>query len=278
MKRFITGLTAAVMLTATAVPVSADSVSACPLKTPQIVSTAKTYESVTLRWNRITGASGYKVYKKVGSKYKVCGTVRDGAKVKFKITKLKSSKKYTFKVRAYKKADGKTCFSKYSKAKSVTTKADDRRTAEVEFFTLKYSNDDFIPAIYDIHDCCEVSLIYRNDTDFNLDVMYLPDRSEGMTSKELAQQFIDQFTAPGQAGHSGFHAEIVGRQKIAGLDGVTVRAWGDDSSAMANCVDYFTFCANGNDVLRVSKNCFDITAEDTFTAKADKVIATIRLK
>ncbi len=121
---------AAIMLTSvSALPVSAETAptveySVGALATPKITKATKTTNSVTLKWSKVKGATGYKVYKLVGKKYRAVGTVRSGKKVKYKVKGLKSGKKYSFKVRAFKKKNGKVTWSKSSKAKAVKTKID----------------------------------------------------------------------------------------------------------------------------------------------------------
>ena len=132
MKRAVIVLSAAVMMCSSPIGVYAEQMSAQEqtgystgtLSAPKVTKCKKYKNAVTLKWTKVKGATGYKVYKKVGSKYKTVGTVRSGSKVKFKIKKLKSGKKYSFKVRAYKKSGKKLTWSKYSAPKSVTTKAD----------------------------------------------------------------------------------------------------------------------------------------------------------
>ena len=71
--------------------------------------------SVSIALTGVTSGCGYKVYyssSKNGT-YKVLDTSK---------TKLKSGKKYYFKVRVYKKTSGGTIYSSYSTAKSVKIK------------------------------------------------------------------------------------------------------------------------------------------------------------
>lgn len=84
------------------------------------LTASSTKTSVTLKWNKVTGADGYRVYKYNSStkKYEVIKTV---TKTSLKISKLKSGTTYKFKVRAYKK-DGDTIYGAYSSVKEVTTK------------------------------------------------------------------------------------------------------------------------------------------------------------
>jgi Skp family chaperone for outer membrane proteins len=78
-------------------------------------------KSVTVKWGKIKNAGGYQISYKVGSKTKKV-TVSGGSKVSKKIKGLQSGKKYTIKVRAYKKVNGKTYYGKWSSAKKVTVK------------------------------------------------------------------------------------------------------------------------------------------------------------
>ena len=114
---------------AAALPVSAQTspavkFNATALAKPKIIKASKNIDSVTLKWSGVKGATGYKIYKLVGKKYKTVATVRSRTTVKYKIKGLKSGKKYKFKVRAFKKSGGKVTWSSYSAAKTVTTKAD----------------------------------------------------------------------------------------------------------------------------------------------------------
>ena len=78
-------------------------------------------KSFTVKWKKVSGASGYKVSYKLGKKTKN-KTVKGGKKVSLKVKKLTSGKTYTVKVRAWKKVNGKKYYGKWSKAKKVTVK------------------------------------------------------------------------------------------------------------------------------------------------------------
>lgn len=74
---------------------------------------------INLTWKKTKGASGYAVYMKTGNgKYKRIKTITKGTIAKYSKTKLKKGRKYTFKIRAYKKAD-KKIYGGYSSAKSL---------------------------------------------------------------------------------------------------------------------------------------------------------------
>lgn len=100
-KKSLSFVTAAILASSSAaVSVSAEEVpvlnsteySIGALSTPKIVKVVKYTDSITLKWTKVNGASGYKVYKKVGKKYKIVGTLRSGSTVKFKVKGLTSGR------------------------------------------------------------------------------------------------------------------------------------------------------------------------------------------
>lgn len=83
----------------------------------------KSSTKATLKWKKVSGASGYQIYMKTGSgKYKCVKTIKKGKTTSYTKSGLKKGKKYTFKVRAYKKVSGKTVYGSYSKTKSIKMK------------------------------------------------------------------------------------------------------------------------------------------------------------
>lgn len=63
---------------------------------------SKTKTSITLSWNKVSGATGYEVWQLVGKKWKKVGTIKKGKTTTYKVKKLKKNKTYKFKVRAVK--------------------------------------------------------------------------------------------------------------------------------------------------------------------------------
>ena len=95
----------------------------CPKATTGVKSTATATSSVTLSWSKTTGATGYRVYQYSPSK----GTYvlkKSLAGTSYKVTGLKASTSYKFKVRPYTKvSDGTVIWGDYSSVFTVKTKA-----------------------------------------------------------------------------------------------------------------------------------------------------------
>ena len=81
-------------------------------------------KKVKLVWKKMTGATGYQIFmavKKTGN-YKKIATIKKAKIVTFTKTKLKSKKTYYFRIRAYRKAGGKTYYGAYSTVKKAKVK------------------------------------------------------------------------------------------------------------------------------------------------------------
>ena len=77
-----------------------------------------------IKWKKIASATGYQIYysRKPSSGFKKLKTLRKAKIVTLMKKGLKSKKKYYFKVRAYRKAGGKTYYGPFSKVKGVKIK------------------------------------------------------------------------------------------------------------------------------------------------------------
>lgn len=91
------------------------------LKRPAVSVTGKTQSTISLDWKAVNGAKGYVVYRATSKSgtYKKIATTSISF---YKNSKLASGKTYYYKVRAYKKVNGKTKYSKYSYIDKATTK------------------------------------------------------------------------------------------------------------------------------------------------------------
>ncbi len=84
---------------------------------------SKDAKTLTVKWNKVSGASGYEVYRstsKNGS-YKKVTTIKKGSTTSYNDKDLKAGKTYYYKVRAYKSVDGKKGYSSYSSIVSGKT-------------------------------------------------------------------------------------------------------------------------------------------------------------
>lgn len=88
------------------------------LSKPKITKTLKGKKKVTVKYNKVTGATGYEISIKKGGKWVKYTT----KKLKYTLKKLKKGTKYKVKVRAFVKQGTAIKYSAYSKAKSVKCK------------------------------------------------------------------------------------------------------------------------------------------------------------
>ena len=82
-----------------------------------------------LSWNKVSGASGYVVYRRMNSgKYKRIKTIKGRNNCRYEDKGLTKAKSCRYKIKAYKKRGSKIQYSKYSK--TVYTKI--RKTADLQ--------------------------------------------------------------------------------------------------------------------------------------------------
>ena len=91
------------------------------VKKSAVKSLKKGSKSFTVKWKKVSGASGYQIRYKTGSKT-VKKTVNGGSKTSLKVKNLKVGKKYTVKIRTWMKVNGKKYYSKWSAGKKVRVK------------------------------------------------------------------------------------------------------------------------------------------------------------
>ncbi|MCQ4635945.1 hypothetical protein NE619_04335 [Anaerovorax odorimutans] len=98
---------------------------ASELAKPDLKAKATGATKVKLSWKKVSGASGYKIYKynNEKKKYTVVKTIKKAGTKSWTNKNLKTGKKVKYKMRAYKKKGGKTVYSAYSKVRTATPKA-----------------------------------------------------------------------------------------------------------------------------------------------------------
>lgn len=88
--------------------------------TPTIQTISKTnYTTLTIKWNKIAGATGYKVYRSTSEngEYERIATLGGNDTLSYKNTGLTCGKVYYYKIRAYRTVDGTKYHGSYSNAK-----------------------------------------------------------------------------------------------------------------------------------------------------------------
>ncbi len=99
------------------------SVTTPPAKVSNVSTEKKSSTYLTLSWKKVSGASGYRVYKyNTGTKaYEKVTTITSGSTTSYKVTGLASATEYQFKVRAYKKTDDATVWGSCSSVYKEST-------------------------------------------------------------------------------------------------------------------------------------------------------------
>jgi len=94
---------------------------AAALKAPTV--TARTYSGLrkaVITWTKTAGASGYAIYRKIGSgTYKRIATVKSSASRKYVDKYVRFGKKYTYRIRAFRTVDGKNYYGAIGTSKTV---------------------------------------------------------------------------------------------------------------------------------------------------------------
>ena len=99
-------------------------VSATPVPAKPTVTLTSTSRKITVKWGKISGASGYEVYRatsKYGT-YSLRKTVTSGSTLTYTNTGLTTGKTYYYKVRAYRTVNGVKIYGDYSSVKYIKCK------------------------------------------------------------------------------------------------------------------------------------------------------------
>lgn len=100
----------------------AKSVKVIPARPTIKAATRQGKAAIKLNWKKVKGATGYVVYRRVGTtgKYKKIKTIKKSGTVSYKNKKLQKGVTYYYKMRTYRTVKGKKVYSIYSKAVAVT--------------------------------------------------------------------------------------------------------------------------------------------------------------
>lgn len=95
------------------------------VKKPSVIKVKSVKKKkVRITWKRVKGANGYELYRstKKNGKYSKIKTVKKSGTVKYTDSRIKKKKQYYYKIRAYKKVNGKKYYSLFSDRKGIKIK------------------------------------------------------------------------------------------------------------------------------------------------------------
>ena len=95
-----------------------------PVLSKTTITVSSKSKKATIKWNKVLGASGYKVYSATSSDgtYSLKKTITSINTLSYTNTNLVSGKTYYYKVRAYRNVNGKVVYGPYSAVKSKKIK------------------------------------------------------------------------------------------------------------------------------------------------------------
>ena len=99
-------------------------VSSSPKLTSPTVTLSSKNRKAYIKWSKISGASGYKIYRSTSKSgtYSKVKTVTSGSTTSYTNSNLTKNKVYYYKVRAYRTVSGKNVYSDYSSVKYIKVK------------------------------------------------------------------------------------------------------------------------------------------------------------
>lgn len=122
MKKITSILLSIIMIYSVCFPITAF---AAALPTVGISSLSVKENTVTVKWKKKSKITGYQIQYSTDSKFKKNKKsikIKKAKTTSKKISNLKESKKYYFRIRTYKSTNKKTRYSKWSKVKSIKTR------------------------------------------------------------------------------------------------------------------------------------------------------------
>ena len=124
MKKIFSLLLSFIMLISIVSLVDFPAFAASKLPATSITSLSAKDNGFTVKWKKKSGITGYQIQYSTNSKFKKNKKsikIKKAKTTSKKISNLKESKKYYFRIRTYKSSNKKTRYSKWSKVKSVKT-------------------------------------------------------------------------------------------------------------------------------------------------------------
>ena len=92
-----------------------------PTNVSNVTCTARSYNSITLSWNRNTTATGYKLEQYKGGKWVQVAQINGNSTTSYRVTRLTAATAYNFRIRAYKTSENATAHSGYTNLSTLTS-------------------------------------------------------------------------------------------------------------------------------------------------------------
>ncbi len=124
--------------------------------------TGCTPDTVTLSWNKTSGATGYEIYMSnaKNGKYKRVVTVQGGSTCSYTKPSLESNMVYYFKVRAFSKIGNRVTYSKYKETSGGTTAASWKVKAKKANTIRKYAGTSY-KKVVKVSKNASMTVVYR---------------------------------------------------------------------------------------------------------------------
>ncbi|MGN0699072.1 MAG: fibronectin type III domain-containing protein, partial [Ruminiclostridium sp.] len=114
------------------------------MKTPANIKGSSTADSVTIQWDKNANATGYIVEQYKSGAWTKLGVISNNATVKYTVKGLAEGTTYSFRVKSYKNADGKTDYSAYANINVRTlmkTPANIKGSATADSVTIQWDKN-----------------------------------------------------------------------------------------------------------------------------------------
>lgn len=139
------------------------------LKRPVISSLVRSGKQIQLKWNRISNASGYQIFRKTDSgNFSLVATVTGKSQINFYDTTIRTGHKYTYKIRAFAKQNSYTYYSSFSQNRQISLPKGKQNlsslTISLGYSCHKYSGKPLKPSIK----IKDGSYILKNEKDYTI--------------------------------------------------------------------------------------------------------------
>lgn len=126
-------------------------------------------KQIQLKWNRISNASGYQIFRKTDSgNFSLVATVTGKSQINFYDTTIRTGHKYTYKIRAFAKQNSYTYYSSFSQNRQISLPKGKQNlsslTISLGYSCHKYSGKPLKPSIK----IKDGSYILKNEKDYTI--------------------------------------------------------------------------------------------------------------